>query len=93
LDDGHRKDPGPAWAGSPFGHAAESETRALVRGCIDQLPEEYREVLLLRDIEGMTNEQVAELLEMNVNTVKTRLHRARQALRSLLEPHVRKENV
>lgn len=86
-DDGHRIDPGPSWA-APDGSAAETnETRALVRRCIDQLPENYRTVLLLRDIEGYDTAETAALLGLNDNATKTRLHRARQALRELLNPY------
>ncbi|MGN6985865.1 sigma factor-like helix-turn-helix DNA-binding protein [Neisseria sp. P0008.S010] len=46
-------------------------------------------VLLLRDIEGKDTEETAELLGMTSNAVKTRLHRARMALRELLDPHFR----
>jgi RNA polymerase sigma-70 factor, ECF subfamily len=88
-DDGHRQHPGPEWNESPFDVVASEETRQVVRQCIDQLPEEYRSILLLRDIEGLSNEQAAQMLDMNVNSLKTRLHRARQALRTLLEPHVK----
>jgi RNA polymerase sigma-70 factor (ECF subfamily) len=45
--------------------------------------------LLLRDIEGLENEEVAGMLGVNIGTVKTRLHRARLALRSLLDPQLR----
>ena len=61
----------------------------LVRRCIDRLPEGYRTVLLLRDIEGLDTETTAEQLDLSVGAVKTRLHRARQALRTLLDPHLR----
>lgn len=71
----------------------QSETQALVRKLIDQLPENYRTVLLLRDIEELSTEEVASLLAMSRNAVKVRLHRARQALRTLLEPHMRKGSV
>lgn len=67
--------------------AAESEeTRAAVRAAIDRLPDAYRAVILLRDIEGVDTAEAARLLETTENNVKTRLHRARQALRTLLEP-------
>ncbi len=62
------------------------ETQAAVRACIDQLPDAYRTIVLLRDIEEFTTEQTAELLDLSRVAVKTRLHRARQALRTLLEP-------
>ncbi|MGH7788354.1 MAG: sigma-70 family RNA polymerase sigma factor [Candidatus Binatia bacterium] len=63
----------------------QRETRAVVRRCIDRLPESYRTVLLMRDIEDLDNGEVAELLGLTPNAVKIRLHRARQALRTLLD--------
>ena len=56
---------------------------------IHELPEAHRNVLLLRDIEELDTEEAARVLEVSVGAVKTRLHRARQALRGLLEPHLR----
>jgi RNA polymerase sigma-70 factor (ECF subfamily) len=61
------------------------ETRVTVRACIDRLPETYRTVLLLRDIEELDTDEVASQLEITPTAVKVRLHRARQALRTLLE--------
>jgi len=63
-----------------------AETQFFVRQCIDQLPDAYRTALLLRDIEGFENEEVARQLRITVNAAKIRIHRARQALRTLLEP-------
>ncbi len=63
----------------------QQETRAAVQRCIDSLPERFRTVLLLRDIEDMDTEETAALLEVTPNAVKIRLHRARQAVRTLLE--------
>jgi RNA polymerase sigma-70 factor, ECF subfamily len=74
------------WNDEPSSHAEAMEVRQQVRACIDQLPEAYRTVLLLRDIEEMDTDEVAQLLGVSVNCVKTRLHRARQALRTLLSP-------
>ena len=51
-------------------------------------PPTYRTVLLLRDIEELDTGEVAELLSVSENAVKIRLHRARQALRELLDPHL-----
>lgn len=62
-----------------------AETRTLVRRCIDQLPETYRAVLLLRDIEDLDTAEAAAVLGVTANAVKVRLHRARQALRTILE--------
>lgn len=87
LPDGHREAPGPAWAESGESMLARRETRELVRQSIEQLPETYRTVLVLRDIEELDTEETARLLEVTSAVVKTRLHRARQALRTLLDPH------
>jgi RNA polymerase sigma-70 factor (ECF subfamily) len=87
--DGHRANPGGAWASGAAAAAGEEE-RALVRQAIDKLPEDYRNILLLRDIEEMDTREVSEYLEISESLVKTRLHRARQALRTLLEPHFQK---
>ena len=62
-----------------------AETRAMVRRAIDRLPDAYREVLMLRDIEEFDTEETAELLDASPTAVKVRLHRARQALRTILE--------
>lgn len=74
----------------PWVHPAEelatrAETREQVRQMIDKLPENYRTVLILRDIEELSTAETSELLELSPGTVKVRLHRARQALRNLLE--------
>lgn len=67
-----------------FAKASAAETRAWVRQCIDRLPGAYRAVLLLRDIEGHDTQETAEILSCTVANVKTRLHRARQALRTIM---------
>ena len=60
-----------------------------MRASIDRLPESYRTVLLLRDIEELTTDETAQALSITTTAVKVRLHRARQALRGLLEPGLR----
>jgi len=84
LEDGHRDLAGPAWTPTPDRIAEDEETRHAVREAIRQLPESFRTVLLLRDIEEKSTEETAELLGLTVANVKTRLHRARQALGELL---------
>jgi RNA polymerase sigma-70 factor (ECF subfamily) len=84
---GHLATPSEPWL--PLDALEKAELRTEVRKRIDELPEIYRTVLMLRDIEGLENEEVARLLGVNIGTVKTRLHRARLALRTLLDPHVR----
>jgi RNA polymerase sigma-70 factor (ECF subfamily) len=61
------------------------ETQQMVRRCIDQLPEGYRSVLLMRDIEELDSQEVAAMLAITPNAAKIRLHRARQALKTLIE--------
>jgi RNA polymerase sigma-70 factor (ECF subfamily) len=85
-DTGHHNSPVCAWENPTLAHLTRAEMRTQVRSCIDQLPEAYREVLLLRDIEEFDTDQTAQQLGITPGAVKTRLHRARQALRTLLEP-------
>jgi RNA polymerase sigma-70 factor (ECF subfamily) len=89
LEDGHQANPAAPWQESAAHLLERQESRALVRECIDRLPETYRIVLLLRDIDELDTEETARLLEVSAGVVKTRLHRARQALRTLLDPHFR----
>ena len=84
--DGHRKDVGPSWGSGGEAAASEAERKTIVRNCIEKLPDDYRNIILLRDIEEIDTRAVAELLEISESLVKTRLHRARQALRTLLDP-------
>jgi RNA polymerase sigma-70 factor (ECF subfamily) len=76
-----------AWTEPADETVARHETAERVREAIDQLPESYRTVLLLRDIEGLSTEESADVLHTTANAVKIRLHRARMALRTLLAPH------
>jgi RNA polymerase sigma-70 factor (ECF subfamily) len=89
LEDGHAAVPSVPWRGSVEELLEIGETRALVRAAIDRLPDSYRTVLLLRDIEELDTEETARLLGVSGNAVKVRLHRARQALRELLDPALR----
>jgi len=88
LEDGHRAHPGAAWPQTGEAVLVREETRAVVRRVIDELPDDYRTVLVLRDIEGLDTAATAEALGVAAGAVKTRLHRARQALRELLDPHM-----
>jgi RNA polymerase sigma-70 factor (ECF subfamily) len=88
-EDGHFEERFDSGAEPADERLARREVQAAVRAAIDQLPEHYRTVLLLRDIEGLGTAEVAELLDITSNAVKLRLHRARQALRTILAPHLR----
>jgi RNA polymerase sigma-70 factor (ECF subfamily) len=85
LEDGHHAVHPADWRETPEALLLREETRAYVRECIDRLPESYRTVLLLRDIEELDTAETARLLGLSENVVKVRLHRARQALRTLLD--------
>jgi RNA polymerase sigma-70 factor (ECF subfamily) len=78
--------PGRPRADHAFDRLARDETQAQVRACIDRLPDPYRAILVLRDLEERDTEETARLLGISRGAVKTRLHRARQGLRALLEP-------
>lgn len=69
---------------SPFDHAVQSEMREQLESALRQLPEAFRTVVVLREIEGFAYEEIAEILDINLGTVKSRLTRGRAALRTLL---------
>lgn len=81
-----RADSIAAWRQPPDSLAERAETSAFVRKLIDRLPDTQRTVLLLRDIDGIDTQHVAERLGITPNAVKIRLHRARRALRAILDP-------
>ena len=80
--DAHQKVTAREWSDAVL---ERKETAALVREAIALLPDQYREVLVLRDIEDRDTAETAGLLGTTPNAVKVRLHRARQALRTLLD--------
>src|SRR5262245_31262918 len=86
LEDGHLAEPAEEWRDGADVALQREETQRLVRETIEQLPEQYRTVLFLRDIEELDTEETARLLGVTEGVVKTRLHRARMALRTLLDP-------
>lgn len=88
-EDGHQLPPSQQWSETAETILEREELQGVVRNAIDQLPDTYREVLLLRDLEELSTEEAAEALQVTPNAVKVRLHRARQALRTLLDPYMR----
>ncbi len=85
VADGHQTRDTVDWSEAADKALERAETAALINRAIDQLPESYRTVLVMRDLEEMNTAEVAEMLGVSANVVKVRLHRARQALRTLLE--------
>lgn len=70
---------------NPEAEAARAEIRRLLETALDELPEAFRVVFVMRDIEQMSTDETAEQLQLVPETVKTRLHRARRLLRQALQ--------
>jgi len=86
--DGHHADPPQRWTSVTNDVASRIEESELLWSAIDRLPPEYREVVVLREIEGIDSKSVAAELGISDALVRQRLHRARQALMKLLEPAI-----
>ncbi len=71
---------------TPFERLATSEIHDAVHGALLRVPEAFRSAVVLRDLEGLSYEEVGEILECNVGTVKSRILRGRRALKEILEP-------
>jgi len=82
------------WSGLPDDRALQAEMKELLGRAIGALPETYRSVILLRDMEELSTGETAHILDVSEDTVKTRLHRGRLALRRQLDEFLRaKEGV
>ena len=77
------------WSSLPDNAAERSEIRHIIGQAIRELPDSYRAVILLRDVEELTTEEAASVLDISTDLVKTRLHRARLALRQKLDVYLR----
>ena len=77
------------WSSLPDGKALQSEMKELLEKAIRELPETYRSVVLLRDIEELSTQETAQILGVSEDVVKTRLHRARLAIRNELDEYLR----
>jgi len=71
---------------TPFEQLAALEIQVAVHGALQQIPDVFRSAVILRDLEGLSYEEVAEVLECSVGTVKSRILRGRRALKEILEP-------
>lgn len=77
------------WSALPDTQMLRAELRQVLDQAIAELPEIYRSVMLLRDVEELTTDETAEVLEVSTEVVKTRLHRARLAVRQKLDDYLR----
>ena len=91
LADGHREGDRAYlladWSQTPEEEVLSGESRAVLTRAVEGLPEHYRAVLILRDVEGLSNEEVAAAVGDTVSSVKSRLHRARMVVREQLTRH------
>jgi RNA polymerase sigma-70 factor (ECF subfamily) len=75
------------WSVSPDEPVLAAEQHAIIEGAINTLPEPFRDVYVLADVEGLPNSEIADMLGLSVPAVKSRLHRARLRMRDALAPH------
>ncbi len=87
LEDGHHQAPVRSWSVRPDQEVLDRETHTLIEKAIAELPEIYRDVYVLADVEGLPNAEIGEILGLGVPAVKSRLHRARLLMRNSLAPH------
>ena len=87
LENGYHRGPVRPWSVEPVQQALDRETQQLIERAIAGLPEIYRDVYVLADVEGLPNAEIAEMLGLSVAAVKSRLHRGRLLMREALAPH------
>ena len=85
LENGHMHH--AAWSVRPEQAALDRETHQLIEAAIARMPEIYRDVYVLADVEGLPNSEIGEMLGLSVPAVKSGLHRARLLMRDELAPH------
>ena len=77
----------PHWASQPLDQVLDGELAGVIRQALLDLPEKYRLVVVLRDVEGFTTQETAEILNLTPTNIKVRLHRARLFLREALKSY------
>lgn len=84
ADDSGRLDPADARAADPADRMQREELKHALWRALEKLTLEFREAVLLRDVEGLDYEAIADVLELPIGTVRSRIHRGREALKELL---------
>ena len=87
LEEAAPAGPVKRWHVGPDESALEAEQHELIEKAIGTLPDPFRDVFVLADVEGLPNAEIAEMLGLSVPAVKSRLHRARLRMRDELAPH------
>ncbi len=77
------------WSGLPEDRVLRAELRRVLDEAIASLPDTYRSVMLLRDVEELTTDETAQVLDLSADVVKTRLHRARLSIRQQLDSYLK----
>lgn len=90
-DGGARKLEIADWSALPDDQVLRAELREVIQQAIQELPEMYRAAIMLRDVEELTTDETAQVLEVSQEVVKTRLHRARLAVRAKLDEYLRRQ--
>ena len=77
------------WSGLPDDQLLQAEMKHVLNHALSELPENYRSVILLRDVEELSTLETAQILDLTEDVVKTRLHRGRLAVRQKLDEYLR----
>ena len=88
-DGGHVKLQIADWSSLPEDRMLRAELRRILDQAIARLPDTYRSVILLRDVEDLSTEETAQVLDLSVDVIKTRLHRARLAIRQEVDRYLK----
>ena len=88
-DGGHVKLQIADWSSQPEDRMLRAELRRVLDQAIAALPDTYRSVILLRDVEDLSTDETAQVLDLSVDVIKTRLHRARLAIRQELDRYLK----
>jgi len=88
-DDGRHFEPMDDWTNRVDEQALQGELRRVLQEAIDGLPDEYRTALVMHDVEGLSNPDIAETLGISLPAVKSRVHRSRLFVRKKLAEYLR----